>query len=250
MNYTIKNPDELKKMRESGMLLSQTLKLIENNIKVGVTTKELDKLAYDFITSRNAAPAFLNYEGFEYSICASVNEEIVHGFPTDIPLKEGDIVSIDAGVLYEGYNTDAARTFAVGKISAEKQKLIQVTKQCFYEGIRDLKAGSRVGNISHRIQTYAEKNGFSVVRELVGHGVGKQLHEDPMVPNFGGYNTGMVLKENMTIAIEPMINMGDKKVVLKPNGWTIATWDGKPAAHYENTVIITKNGCEIITDDK
>lgn len=247
MNVIVKTEDELQKMRQAGKILSDTFKLIEQNVKVGETSAQLNKLAHEYILSCGAKPTFLGYQGFEYAICASKNNEIVHGFPNNIPLKEGDIIGIDIGVNFEGWNADAARTFGVGKLTKENERLIEVTKQCFFEGISDLTAGCKLGNISNRIQIHAEKNGYSVVREMVGHGVGKDLHEDPMVPNYGSFNSGIVLKENMTLAIEPMINMGKKNVALHPNGWTILTVDGKNSAHYENTVIIKKDGVEIIT---
>jgi len=235
-------------MREACRITRDTLKVVEDSIKVGVTTKELDKIAYDFIKSQGATPSFKNYCGYPASICASVNDTIVHGIPSNnIILKEGDIISIDVGAKYKGYHGDAARTFPVGKIDAKLKKLIKITEQSFFEGIKDLKSGAFVGDISSRIQTFVEKNGFSIVRELVGHGVGKDLHEDPMVPNFGKAGSGPRLNENAVIAIEPMVNMGDRNVVFHSDGWTCKTRDGLPSAHYENTVLITKNGVEILT---
>ncbi|MCQ2564256.1 MAG: type I methionyl aminopeptidase [Clostridia bacterium] len=180
-------------------------------------------------------------------MCASKNEQVVHGFCDDEPLQEGDIISIDCGCIWQGYHADAARTFPVGNISLEKQKLIEATKQSFFEGIKDIKAGSRLGHISHRVQTYLEERGYGVVRELVGHGVGTELHEDPMVPNFGKYNSGITLEEGMTLAIEPMSTMGKRDVYLEDNDWTVTTQDGLPSAHYENTILITKDGVEILT---
>jgi len=244
----IKSQEEIEIMREACRITRDTLKVLENSIKVGISTKELDKIAFDYIKSQGATPSFKNYCGYPASICASVNDTIVHGIPSNnIVLKEGDIISIDVGAKYKGYNGDAARTFPVGKINAKTKKLIKVTEQSFFEGIKDLKSGSFVGDISHRIQTFVEKNGFSVVRELVGHGVGKELHEDPMVPNFGKSGSGPRLNANSIIAIEPMINMGDRNVVFMPDGWTCKTRDGLPSAHYENTVLITENGVEILT---
>jgi len=244
----IKSQEEIEIMREACRITRDTLKVVEDSIKVGVTTKELDKIAYDFIKSQGATPSFKNYCGYPASICASVNDTIVHGIPSNnIILKEGDIISIDVGAKYKGYHGDAARTFPVGKIDAKLKKLIKITEQSFFEGIKDLKSGAFVGDISSRIQTFVEKNGFSIVRELVGHGVGKQLHEDPMVPNFGKAGSGPRLNENAVIAIEPMVNMGDRNVVFHSDGWTCKTRDGLPSAHYENTVLITKNGVEILT---
>ena len=244
----IKSQEEIEIMREACRITRDALKVVENSIKVGVSTKELDQIAFDFIKSQGATPSFKNYSGFPASICASVNDTIVHGIPSkDIILKEGDIISIDVGAKYKGYHGDAARTFPVGKIDAKVKRLIKITEQSFFEGIKDLKSGAFVGDISHRIQTFVEKNGYSIVRELVGHGVGKQLHEDPMVPNFGKAGSGPRLNANTVIAIEPMVNMGDRNVVFYPDGWTCKTRDGLPSAHYENTVLITDNGVEILT---
>ena len=247
MNITIKTKSELDLMRQAGKILADTLKLIEQNIYVGQTSAQLNKLAYDYITSQGAKPSFLGYEGFPYTVCASVNSEVVHGFATDVPLKDGDIISIDCGVIWKGYHADAARTFPVGNVDGKVLKLIEDTKQSFFEGIKDVRAGSKLGHISHKIQAYLESNGYGVVRELVGHGIGTHLHEDPMVPNYGPYNSGVVLKTGMTLAIEPMSTLGKRNVVLDHNGWTVLTEDGLPSAHYENTVIITDDGVEIIT---
>ena len=244
----IKSQEEIELMREAGRITRDTLKVVEDSIRVGISTKELDKIAYDYIKSQGATPSFKNYCGFPGSICASINDTIVHGIPSNnIILKEGDIISIDCGAKYKGYHSDAARTFPVGKVDAKVKRLIKITEQSFFEGIKDLKSGAFVGDISHRIQTFVEKNGFSIVRELVGHGVGKQLHEDPMVPNYGKAGSGPRLNANSVIAIEPMVNMGEKEVVFMSDGWTCKTRDGLPAAHYENTVLITENGVEILT---
>lgn len=244
----IKSQDEIELMREAGRITRDTLKVVKDSIRVGISTKELDKIAFDYIKSQGATPSFKNYCGFPGSICASVNDTIVHGIPSNnIVLKEGDIISIDCGAKYKGYHGDAARTFPVGKIDAKVKRLIKITEQSFFEGIKDLKSGAFVGDISHRIQTFVEKNGYSIVRELVGHGVGKQLHEDPMVPNYGKAGSGPRLNANSVIAIEPMVNMGDKNVVFMSDGWTCKTRDGLPSAHYENTVLITENGVEILT---
>ena len=244
----IKSQEEIDLMREAGRITRDTLKVVENSIRVGISTKELDKIAFDYIKSQGATPSFKNYCGFPGSICASVNDTIVHGIPSNnIILKEGDIISIDCGAKYKGYHGDAARTFPVGKIDAKVKKLIKVTEQSFFEGIKDLKSGAFVGDISHRIQTFVEKNGYSIVRELVGHGVGSHLHEDPMVPNYGKAGSGPRLNANAVIAIEPMVNMGDKNVVFMSDGWTCKTRDGLPSAHYENTVLITESGVEILT---
>ena len=247
MTITIKNNEQINKMRKAGKILKDTLDLLEQSIFPGQTTSRLNDLAYNYIISQGAKPSFLNYEGFPFTICASLNDQVVHGFCSNIPLIEGDIISIDCGVIWEGFHADAARTFPVGNISSEKQRLIDVTKESFFEGIKEIKAGSRLGHISHRIQAHLEKNGYGVVRELVGHGVGEKLHEDPMVPNYGKYNSGVVLQEGMTLAIEPMSTLGKKEVCLEDNDWTVSTQDGLASAHYENTVLITKEGVEILT---
>ncbi len=244
----IKSQEEIELMREAGRITRDTLKVVEDSIRVGISTKELDKIAYDYIKSQGATPSFKNYCGFPGSICASVNDTIVHGIPSNnIVLKEGDIISIDCGAKYKGYHGDAARTFFVGKVDAKVKRLVKITQQSFFEGIKDLKSGAFVGDISHRIQTFVEKNGYSIVRELVGHGVGSHLHEDPMVPNYGKAGSGPRLNANMVIAIEPMVNMGDKNVQFMSDGWTCKTRDGLPSAHYENTVLITEDGVEILT---
>ncbi|MBE5738513.1 MAG: type I methionyl aminopeptidase [Clostridiales bacterium] len=244
----IKSQEEIELMRIACRITRDTLKVVENSIKVGVSTKELDEIAYKYIISQGATPSFKNYCGFPASICASINDTVVHGIPNkNIILKEGDIISIDVGAKYKGYNGDAARTFPVGKIDSKTKRLIKITEQSFFEGIKGLKSGAYVGDISHRVQTFVEKNGYSVVRELVGHGVGKDLHEDPNVPNFGRAGSGPRLTANMIIAIEPMVNMGERNVIFLPDGWTCKTRDGMPSAHYENTVLITEEGVEILT---
>lgn len=244
----IKSQEEIELMRIAGRITRDTLKVVEHSIKAGISTLELDKIAYDYIKSQNAIPSFKNYGGFPGSICASVNDTVVHGIPSaNIILKEGDIISIDVGAKYKGYHSDACRTFPVGKIDAKVKKLIKVTEQSFFEGIKGLKSGAFVGDISHRIQTFVEKHGYTIVRELVGHGVGKNLHEDPQVPNFGRSGSGPRLNANAVIAIEPMVNMGERNVVFMSDGWTCKTRDGMPSAHYENTVLITEDGVEILT---
>lgn len=247
MSITIKDNSQIDKMRKAGKILKETLDLLEKSIYPGQTTARLNDLAFNYIISQGAIPSFLNYEGFPFTICASLNDQVVHGFCSDIPLKEGDIISIDCGVKWEGYNADAARTFPVGNISVEDANLIQATKESFFAGIEGIKAGSKLGHISHRIQKYLENRGYGVVRELVGHGVGEKLHEDPMVPNYGKYNSGIILQAGMTLAIEPMSTLGKKEVWLEENDWTVSTCDGFPSAHYENTVLITKDGVEILT---
>ena len=242
------NPAEIVLMRKAGQITRDALNYIETLIKPGISTLELDKCAKKFIIDSGATPSFLGYEGFPASICASPNDMVVHGIPSaDIFLKEGDIISIDLGVIYKGYNGDAARTFPVGKITPAKQRLIDVTRECFFEGVKNLKVGHRLGEMSHAIQEHAEKNGYSVVRELVGHGIGKKMHEPPNVPNYGKVTDGPLVTENACIAIEPMINMGKRNIWLLEDGWGIITQDGMPSAHYENTVLITKDGVEILT---
>ena len=235
-------------MRQAGKITGEALNYAKSLIKPNISTLELDKLIEKYIIDKGAIPSFLNYEGFPASICASVNSVVVHGIPSkDVVLKEGDIVSIDVGVIYDGYNGDAARTFVVGNVSKACEKLIRVTEQCFFEGIKKLKVGAKLGEMSFAIQNHAESHGFSVVRELVGHGIGKNMHEAPEVPNYGLPNSGVTVKEGMCLAIEPMINMGERFVMMDTDGWGILTRDGRPSAHYENTVIVTKDGVEITT---
>ncbi len=244
---TIKSENEIALMKKAGAILAETLELIEKNIKPGVTTKMLDKLAFEYIKKHNALPSFKGYSGYPASICASVNEEVVHGIPGRRRLNEGDIIGIDIGVCLGGYHADAARTYGVGKISEEAQHLIDVTKESFFKGIERAKEGARLGDVSGAIQTFVEENGYSVVRELVGHGIGSALHEQPDVPNYGSPGKGLRLQAGMTLAIEPMVNRGTHKIVILDDDWTCVTADGELSAHYENTVIITKDGCEIIT---
>mgnify|MGYP001852359926 CR=1 FL=1 len=243
----IKNEEEIKLIRKACEVTKLTLEMLKKEIKPGVTTKHLDKLAYDFILSKGCKPAFKGLYGFPGTICASVNEEVVHGIPSDRVLEEGDIISIDTGAVYHGYYSDAARTFPVGKIDSDKKRLIDITEKSFFEGVKNIKAGSYVGDISSSVQKFVEKNGYSIVRELTGHGVGKELHEDPSIPNFGVKGSGARLNKNMVLAVEPMVNMGNRNVVFMPDGWTCKTLDGKPSCHYENTILITENGIEILT---
>lgn len=245
---TIKSKSEIEKMRIAGKITGDALKLIEKHIKPGVSTLELDKIAFDFIKKQGATPSFLNYNGFPGSICASPNSQVVHGIPSkNVVLKEGDIISIDMGAYIGGYHSDAARTFPVGKISPEAQRLIDVTRESFFEGIKYATHGAKLGDVSAAIQEYVEKNGYSVVRDLVGHGIGKNLHEDPSVPNYGTTGKGVRLAQGMVLAIEPMVNEGRYDVVVLDDDWTVETEDGSLSAHYENTVVITKGECEILT---
>lgn len=243
----IKNDMEIEYMRRAGRLVGETLARLEEAIKPGITTAELDKIAEEFILRHNARPSFKGYHGFPASICASTNNEVVHGIPASRVLEEGDIISIDCGVVLDGYQGDAARTVPVGKISDEAEKLIKVTKESFFKGIEYAKVDNRLTDISAAIQTYVEKFGFSVVRDFVGHGIGKDMHEDPEVPNFGRPGRGPKLRHGMVLAIEPMVNVGKYHVRVEANDWTVVTEDGSLSAHYENTVAILNNGPEILT---
>ena len=243
----IKNERELALMRQACKITAAARALAGEMVRPGVTTKQIDKAVHDYIVSQGAKPSFLNYNGYPASACISVNQTVIHGIPGGYTLCDGDIVSIDVGAYYKGFHGDCAATFACGAISAETQKLIDVTKQSFYEGIRFAKRGHRVSDISHAIQTYVESNGFSVVRSFVGHGVGAQLHEEPEVPNFGAAGRGPRLLPGMTLAIEPMVNVGTHEVRVLRDGWTVVTTDGKLSAHYENTVLITDGEPEILT---
>jgi methionyl aminopeptidase len=243
----LKTKREIEIMRKAGRLVALAHELVRENIKPGVTTKELDQLVEEFLKSQNAIPTFKGYNGFPFSICASVNEEVVHGFPSDRKLIEGDIVSIDIGATFEGYIGDSAKTFFVGEVDDEKRRLVEATRQSFYEGIKFAKTDYRLSDISHAIQQYAESKGFSVVRDFVGHGVGKNMHEAPQIPNFGRPGKGPRLQEGMVLAIEPMINAGVYNVKILDNDWTVVTIDGKPSAHYEHTVAITDGEPMLLT---
>lgn len=243
----LKTRREIEIMKKAGRLVALSHELVRKNIKAGVTTKELDLLVEDFLRSQNAIPTFKGYNGFPFSICASVNEEVVHGFPSERKLQNGDIISVDIGATFEGYVGDSAKTFIVGEADAEKKHLVEATRQSFYEGLKFAKLSYRLSDISHAIQQYAESQGLSVVRDYVGHGVGKKMHESPQVPNFGKPNKGPRLQEGMVLAIEPMINAGVYNVKVLGNGWTVVTIDGKPSAHYEHTVAITDGEPELLT---
>lgn len=253
--FTIKSQAEIDKMKKAGEVLYETLQLLKKNIAPGVTTKELDRIAYENIMKYKAIPSFKGYEPgipgvvpFPASICTSVNEEVVHGIPSSLNhLKDGDIISIDVGVYLNGYHADAARTYGVGKISGEAQRLITETRQSFFEGLKQMEVGKHIRDISEAIQRHAENNGFSVVRDFVGHGIGKDLHELPEIPNYVTKRRGAKLESGMTIAVEPMINEGTYSVRVLDNSWTVVTSDGSLSAHYENTVAITENGPQILT---
>lgn len=242
-----KTEDEIELIRQSSLLIGKTLAELAPRVQPGVTTLELDKIAEEFIKDHGAYPGFLGHNGYPNSICASVNSAVVHGIPGKEPLKDGDLVSLDIGVIWNGYWGDSAYTFGVGEISPESARLLQVTKECLMRGIEQATAGKRIGDIGYAVQSHAEANGFGVVRDLVGHGLGKDLHEAPEVPNFGRRGQGMVLLEGLVIAIEPMINMGTRNVKQLKDGWTIVTADGKPSAHYEHTIVVRKNGAEVLS---
>ena len=243
----IKTREEIELMRESALMVSRTLGIVAKEVKPGVTPKFLDKIAEDFIRDNGGVPAFKGYRGFPATLCISINEAVVHGIPTDKPLAEGDIISVDCGVKKNGFYGDHAYSFAVGEIKPELVKLLQVTKESLYKGIEQCIAGNRIGDISYAIQQHAEKNGYGVVRELVGHGLGKSLHEDPEVPNYGKRGDGPKIKDGMVFAIEPMINLGKKNVKQLNDGWTIVTADGLPSAHFEHDVAIIDGKPEILS---
>ena len=249
MSVTIKSEHELEKMREAGRILGIVHDEMAKIIRPGISTMDINRKGEEVIRSFGCIPSFLNYNGYPASICVSVNDEVVHGIPSKKRiLQEGDIVSLDAGVIYEGYHSDAARTHAVGQISEEDQFLIDVTKQSFFEGIKYAKAGHHLHEISAAIGAYAESFGYGVVRELEGHGLGRKMHEAPGVPNYGARGRGPLLKQGMVICIEPMINMGTKAVVFERDGWTVTTRDRKPAAHFEYAVAVGKDGPDVLTD--
>ncbi len=243
----VKNKKDIELMREACKLTKMALNHVGEFVRPGVTTGELDRIAYEFIKKHNAIPSFLNYNGFPASICSSVNDEVVHGIPGKYALSEGDIISIDIGAYLNGFHGDCAKTFFVGNVSEEAKKLVEVTRQSFYEGLKYAKAGNRIGDISFAIQSYVEGFGYSVVRDLTGHGIGKSLHEDPSVPNFGRAGKGVRLIPGMTLAIEPMINRGSYHVFTDDSKWTVKTCDGELSAHYENTILITEGEPEILT---
>ncbi|WP_024615617.1 type I methionyl aminopeptidase [Clostridium sp. Ade.TY] len=243
----IKDDLALNLMRKAGNIVGETLLLLEKNIKPGISTKELDTIAEKFIIEQGAVPSFKGLYGFPATLCISVNDQVVHGIPGGYTLRDGDIVSIDCGACINGYHGDAARTFPVGNVSESAKKLIQVTRDCFFEGIKFAQIGNRLSDISHEIQSYVEANGFSVVKNFVGHGIGRDLHEDPEVPNFGRPGRGPILTKGMVLAIEPMVNEGSFRVRTLKDNWTVVTSDGKLSAHYENTVAILPDGPEILT---
>lgn len=242
-----KTPRELEIMREAGRIVALTHQELKKHIAPGVTTKELDLIAEEYIRKHDAIPSFKGYNGFRGSICASVNEELVHGIPGNRILNDGDIISIDIGAKFNGYHGDSAWTYGVGTIDDETARLLQVTEESLYRGLKEAKPGERLSNISNKIQTYVEENGFSIVREYVGHGIGQDLHEDPQIPHYGPPNKGPRLKPGMVLAIEPMVNAGSRYVKTLADDWTVVTVDGRWCAHFEHTIAITESGYEIFT---
>ena len=248
MAITIKNEHEIALMRESGRLLALVHEEMRKELKEGMTTKDIDQICETMIRDFGCIPNFLNYQGFPASVCVSINDEVVHGIPSKKRyIQNGDIVSLDAGLIYKGYHSDAARTHGVGEISPEAQRIIDVTRQSFFEGIKFAKPGNHLVDIARGVQTYAESNGYSVVRDLTGHGIGTHLHEEPEIPNFRQWRRGLKLKAGMTLAVEPMINAGSPDVEWMDDEWTVVTYDGSLSAHYENTILITEGRPEILT---
>lgn len=244
---TIKSAADIEKMDAAGRIVEQTLQLMGQMVRAGVSTGELDAEAERFIRSCGAEPSFLNYHGYPKSICTSVNEQVVHGIPGGYRLKDGDIVSVDVGAYLNGFHGDAARTFLVGTVPDEVKELVRVTRECFFEGLRYARVGYRLGDIGAAIQQHAESHGYGVVREMIGHGIGRNMHEEPDVPNYGRAGRGIRLEKGMTIAIEPMINLGTERIYQLSDGWTIVTADGLPSAHYENTIAITDGEPKLLT---
>lgn len=245
-----KTPAEIEIMREAAQIVSRTLGILAAEIKPGVTPLFLDKIAEEYIRTQNAIPGFLGLYDFPNTLCISINEQVVHGIPTNEPLKEGDIISVDCGSYFEGYYGDHAYTFEVGEVTPEVKKLLEVTKECLQIGIDQTRIGNRIGDIGFHIQQHAEKHGYGVVRDLVGHGLGKTMHEEPQVPNYGRRGTGKQILEGLTIAIEPMINMGTERVVQADDNWTIVTYDGKPSAHFEHDVAVVNGQPEVLSTFK
>lgn len=246
---SIKSNEEIELMKHSGHINYLCHKLLEKNLRPGITTKELEDIARKFMEENDCYSSTIGYEGYPGYLCISVNDEVVHGIPSSRKLKNGDIVSLDISIIYKGYHSDSAATYPVGTINEKKAYLIEHTKNALYEGIKEVKDGATLGDIGHAIESYAHKHHLGVVRELCGHGIGNELHEDPDIPNYGNTHTGMILKEGMTIAIEPMLNLGSRNVCMLDDDWTIVTEDGKPSAHFEHTVLVKKDGYEILTGE-
>lgn len=245
----IKSAREIEIMKQAGNICYLAHEELKKHLKAGITTKYLDTIAKEFITSHKGVPSCFGYEGFPANICVSINDEVVHGIPSNRKIQNGDIVSIDFTVRLNGYEADSARTYIIGEVSKDIEDLVKNTKKALFEGLKAVKPGNRIGDISNAIETYAHSHGLSVIEELVGHGIGTKMHEEPDIPNFGSKNTGPILKEGMTLAIEPMLSLGKKEVCLLEDDWTITTLDGSPSAHFEHTVVVTKNGYEILTGD-
>lgn len=246
-SISIKTSEELDILREAGVVLASVINEVKRSLKSGMTTREVGQKAEDLMKASNVLPAFKGYRGFPACVCLSVNDEVVHGIPGERVLKDGDIASLDAGIIYKGYYSDMAVTVGIGEIKPELQRLMDVTLESLRKGIEQAKTGNHLSDVSHAVQRYVEANQFSVVREFVGHGIGKNLHEDPEIPNFGSPHQGPILEEGMVLAIEPMVNMGRSSTRILEDGWTVVTQDGKPSAHFEHSVAITKNGPEILT---
>ena len=244
----IKSSAEIAKMKVSGRIVYDTLCEVEKHIQAGITTKELDQIARNYILSQGAKPSFLNYNGYPASICASINEVVIHGIPSSRKLKDGDIISIDVGAVKDGYHGDAARTFTVGNVNPEAKRLIDVTKQSFFEGLKFARHGERLGSVQAAIQKHVEENGFGIVRNYCGHGIGKAMHESPEIPNHGTAGRGIRLVKGMTIAVEPMVTYGSYATTVLNDGWTVVTMDGSLSAHYENTILITDGEPELLTN--
>lgn len=246
---TIKSQREIELLRKAGKIVYDTHQYLRPFVKEGISTRELDKLAEDFIRSHEATPSFKGYEGYPASICTSINDEVVHGIPGERVLKNGDIISIDIGACFKGYHGDSAWTYTVGRVTEDEQKLLEYTEESLFIGLSQVKPGNRIGDIGAAIGEYAESHGLGVVRELCGHGVGTSVHEDPDVPNYGTPNTGIRLKPGMVIAIEPMLTLGSPEILLLDDDWTVITEDGSPSAHYEHTVVVTEDGYQILTGE-
>ena len=248
LNIRIKTPEEIQKLRDAGKILARIVARIKSSLKIGMTTKDVDLLAEALIREEGVLPAFKGYHGFPACACVSVNEQVVHGIPGDRVIKSGDIISIDLGIVYQNFFSDMAVSVGLGDLDASQQKLLDVTRQALYKGIAQARSGSRLGDLSHAIQVYVESKGFSVVRDFVGHGIGRDLHEDPEIPNYGHPGTGPVLRPGMVLAIEPMVNMGGHQTKMLEDGWTVVTADRKPSAHFEHTIAVTEDGPVICTE--
>ncbi len=243
----IKSEREIELMRRAGEIVYETHQLLKKRIRVGITTEELDKIAYDYILSCDATPSFKGYGGFPSTLCVSVNDTVVHGIPSNYSLKDGDIISVDIGAYYQGYHGDSAWTYEVGNVNSETKRLMELTEQALFIGLEQVKPGNRIGDISAAIEEFATQHNLGIVKELTGHGIGSKLHEDPHIPNFGRRGTGAKLKAGMTLAIEPMLNLGTANIVMLDDGWTIKTADKKNSAHYEHTIVVTDDGYDILT---